>query len=147
MSNKNLSIFRPGFGLTSFNNFFEPWDEWFQNDQSSKAMTLPKVNISENKSGYNLEVAAPGLHKKDFQIEVNGNVLTISGKKEENKEEKEEKFTRKEYNYSSFSRSFTLPEEVQSDKIEATYDGGILKLSMPKSDTDSKSKQKTIAVK
>lgn len=134
-------------GLTSvFNDFFEPWNEWFHDGFSGKAMTLPRVNISEDKTGYNLSVAAPGLLKKDFKIDVNGNMLTISAQKEESKEDKEQTYTRKEYNYSSFSRSFTLPEEVQMDKISATYDGGILKLNLPKTEKAVGSVSKTITV-
>ena len=108
----------------------------------------PAVNITEGKSGYNLELAAPGLQKKDFKIDVNGNLLTISAEKEEKKEEKkDEKYTRKEYNYSSFSRSFTLPEEVQQDKIEASYDGGILKLALPKNEKATEKNHKAITIK
>jgi len=147
MSNKSLTSWRPTLGLGALDNFFEPWNDWFKNDIWTKQMTLPKVNIIENKNNFNLEVAAPGLHKKDFKIDINGNLLTISGQKEENKEEKEDKFTRQEYNYSSFSRSFTIPDDVQIDKIDATYDGGILKLTLPKTEKAAKSTQKTISVK
>lgn len=148
MSVKTLSTRKPFLGLTStFNDFFEPWSEWFQDGNFGKQLSLPKVNITENNSSYNLELAAPGLHKADFKIDVNGNVLTVSAQKEENKEEKEKQYTRHEYNYSSFSRSFTLPEEVEQDKIEATYDGGILKLALPKNEKAAKANHKAIAVK
>jgi HSP20 family protein len=93
-----------------------------------------------------LSVVAPGLHKKDFKIDVEGNMLTISGEKEEDKNEREETFTRREYNYSSFSRSFTLPAEVEQDKINATYDGGVLKLTIPKTEKAIKSAHKLISV-
>src|SRR6185503_15449459 len=99
-----------------------------------KALTLPSVNITEDKNSYCLNVAAPGLHKKDFKIDINGNLLTISAQKEDNKEDTDGQYTRQEYNYSSFSRSFTLPVEVEQDKIEATYDGGVLKLTLPKNE-------------
>lgn len=148
MSLRTLSTRRPLLGLTStFNDFFEPWSDWFQDGVLSKQLSLPKVNITEDKNSYNLDVAAPGLHKKDFKIDVNGNVLTVSAQKEENKEEKEEQYTRQEYNYSSFSRSFTLPEEVELSKIEATYDGGILKLVLPKDGKAAKANHKSIAIK
>jgi HSP20 family protein len=71
-----------------------------------------------------VSLAAPGMKKEDFKIDVDGNMLTISSEKEETKEEKEKKFTRKEYNYSSFSRSFTLPDEVNKEKIDAKYEDG-----------------------
>jgi len=148
MSIRTLSTRKPVFGLTpAFGDFFSPLNEWFNDDAFSKSLTMPNVNISEDKSSYNLEVAAPGLHKKDFKIDVNGNVLTISGEKEENKEEKKETYSRKEYNYSSFSRSFTLPEEVEHDKIEATYDGGILKLSLPKNEKAVQKNHKVVTIK
>jgi hypothetical protein len=94
-----------------------------------------------------LKLAAPGLHKKDFKIEVNGNVLTVSGQKEENKEDEKGQVTRQEYNYSSFSRSFILPGEVEQDKISASYDGGILKLVLPKNENAAKKAKKAIAIK
>ena len=131
---------------TVFNDFFEPWNEWFTDGLAGKAMTLPKVNITENDKNFNVELAAPGLHKNDFKIDVDGNLLTISAKKEDNKEEKNEKYTRQEYNYSSFSRSFTLPDGVLQDKIEATYDGGILKLALPKNEKATQKNHKAITI-
>jgi len=74
------------------------------------------------------------MKKEDFDIRVDGNMLTISCEKEEEKEEKEKEFNRKEYNYSSFSRSFTLPDEVMKEKIDALYENGELKLKMPKTE-------------
>ncbi len=148
MSINTLSTRKPFSGLTStFNDFFEPWSEWFQDGVMGKQLSLPKCNITEDKSSYGLELAAPGLHKGDFKISVDGNILTVSSQKEENKEEKKDQYTRREYNYSSFSRSFTLPEEVEQDKIEATYDGGILKLTLPKNTQAGKADRKTISVK
>jgi HSP20 family protein len=148
MSVTSLSTRFPGLGLSSaFSDIFEPWNEWFQNGKTGSSLTLPSVNVSENKDNFNLELAAPGLEKGDFQIDVNGNILTISAKKEDKKEEKNEKYTRKEYNYSSFSRSFTLPEEVQQDKIDASYQNGVLKLQLPKDGKLSKKNHKTIAIK
>ena len=148
MSNTSLlSTTRlPRLGL-ALNDFFEPWNEWFQDGFMGKELTLPRVNITEDKSRYNMELAAPGLLKKDFKIDVNGNLLTISAQKEENKEEKDESYTRKEYNYSSFSRTFTLPEEAQQDKIEATYDNGVLKLSIPKNEKAALKNHKAIPIK
>jgi len=109
-----------------------------------KSMTLPKVNISETKENFKMDVAAPGLHKKDLKIDVTNNVLTISAEKEENKEENH---TWREYNYSSFTRSFTLPDDVVADKIEATYDGGILRLILPRQEKEPKPNSKPIAIK
>jgi HSP20 family protein len=72
------------------------------------------------------------LKKDDFKIDVDGDVLTISSEKEESKEEKEKKYTRKEYNYSIFNRSFTLPEGTDKEKVEAKYDDGVLKITVPR---------------
>ena len=116
-----------------FDDFFKPWNEWFDNGGlRGRTMNVPAVNITEHKNEYQVSLAAPGLKKDDFKIDVNGNMLTISSEKEENKEEKDKRFTRKEYSYSSFSRSFTLPEEINKEKIEAKYEDGVLKISMPR---------------
>ena len=118
---------------TVFDDFFRPWNEWFGNEPMfNKMLTVPAVNITESPNLYTVAVAAPGMKKNDFKIDLDGNVLTISAKTEETKEEKEEeRCTRKEYNYSSFSRSFTLPDEVNKEKIEAVYENGVLKLNLP----------------
>lgn len=134
---------------TVFDDFFKPWNEWFGNGGRWPAqLNLPAVNITENDNEYSITVAAPGLKKDDFNIDVEGNMLSISSEKEESKEEKEAKYTRKEYSYSSFSRSFTLPEEVNKEKIEAKYEDGVLKLALPKREEAKKlAASKHIAVK
>lgn len=117
-----------------FEDFFKPWNEWFDNNNSfgGKLIRIPAVNVTDNKDNYLVSLAVPGLKKSDFKINVEGNMLTISCEKEESKGEKEIKYTRKEYNYSFFSRSFTIPDEVLADKIEAVYEDGLLKLVLPK---------------
>ena len=131
-----------------FDDFFKPWNEWFDNGGLlSKTMNVPAVNITEQKNDYLVSLAAPGLKKEDFKIDVDGNMLTISSEKEETREEKDKKFTRKEYNYSSFSRSFTLPEEINKEKIEAKYEDGVLKISLPRREEAKKPAAKNIAVK
>lgn len=130
-----------------FNDFFKPWNEWFDGGLLGREMNIPAVNITEHDDEYKISLAAPGLKKDDFKIDVDGNMLTISSEKEENKEEKDKKFTRKEYNYSSFSRSFTLPEEINREKIEAKYEDGVLKISLPRKEETKKPTAKHIAVK
>jgi len=131
-----------------FNDFFKPWNEFFEGGLLGRTMEIPAVNITELKDEYMVSLAAPGLKKDDFKIDVEGNMLTISCEKEERKEEKEAKFTRKEYNYTSFERSFTLPDEVNKEKIEARYEDGILKLALPKKEEVKKlAVNKHIAVK
>ena len=134
-------------------SFFEdflnkPLLDLFDGGVLPKTMNVPAVNITERKDDYLVSMAVPGLKKEDFKIDVEGNMLTISSEKEENKEEKEEKFTRQEYSYSSFERSFTLPDEVDKDKIDAHYQDGVLKLILPKKEEAKKMKiSKQIAVK
>lgn len=131
-----------------FDDFFKPWNEWFDNGGfMGRTMNIPAVNITEQKDSYQVSLAAPGLKKEDFKIDVDGNMLTISSEKEENKEEKDKKFTRKEYSYSSFSRSFTLPEEINKEKIEASYEDGLLKIALPRKEEAKKPAAKQIAVK
>lgn len=146
MSVKTLSTWRPRLSLP-LTDFFEPWSEWFGDGALSRALTVPTVNVTEEKDKYNLSLAAPGLAKKDFKVDVNGNILTISAQKEESKEEKDKTYSRREYNYSSFSRSFTLPDEVEADKIDASYEEGILKLMLPKNVNAGKKNQKAITIK
>ncbi len=124
-----------------FDDFFKPWKEWmtdFNGGRSFAALTVPAVNVSEEKDAYVLSLAAPGMKKDDFKIDVDNNVLTISAETEEKKEEKNEKYSRQEYNYSSFSRSFTLPDSIVKDKIEAHYTDGVLKLQLPKKEEAKK---------
>jgi HSP20 family protein len=148
MSTKAVS--KVGMLPTVFDDFFKPWNEWFDNGGSlmGRMMTVPAVNIVEDKNDYKVSLAVPGMKKDDFNIDVEGNMLTISSEKEESKEEKDEKYNRKEYSYSSFSRSFTLPEEVNKEKIEAKYEDGLLKLMLPKKEEVKKlAASKHIAVK
>ena len=130
-------------------DFFSPWNEVFRNPEGWVRMTTyPAVNISENKDHYTLSLAVPGLKKEDFRINVEGNVLTIGSEKEESKEEKEEQYTRHEYSYSSFCRSFTLPDEVNMNKIDAVYLDGVLKVTLPKKEEAKRSgASKRIAIK
>ena len=142
MSNKQLTkpAERSAF---LFDDFFRPWGEWF-----GKELTVPAANITENGDVFKVSLAVPGLKKNDFNINVEGNMLTISSEKEESKDEKEGDYTRKEYSYSSFSRSFTLPEEVNQDKIEASYEDGVLKVTLPKKEEAKKAAlSKQIAVR
>ena len=96
-------------------------------------MSVPAVNVLEDPDNFKIEVAAPGLDKKDFKIDLDNNVLTISSEKEyKHEDEKEGKFMRREFAYASFKRSFTLPESVDADKIKANYKEGLLYINIPK---------------
>ena len=131
-----------------FDDFFKPWNDIFDAGLTGRIMNVPAVNITEQKDDYMVSLAAPGLKKEDFKIDVDGNMLTISSEKEEKKEEKEARYTRKEYSYSSFERCFTLPDGVNKEKIEAHYENGLLKLVLPKKEEAKKlAISKHIAVK
>jgi HSP20 family protein len=130
-----------------FDDFFKPWNALFDNDNwNLRPMNVPAVNITEHPNEYLLSLATPGMKKEDFKIDVDGNMLTISSEKEENKEDKNKKFTRKEYSYSSFSRSFSLPEEIKQENIHAKYEDGVLKISLPRKEEAKKLAAKKIAV-
>ena len=99
---------------------------------SRLGLNIPTANVSETPKEYLLELAAPGLQRKDFNIEVENNCLIISSEKEEEKKEEEEGYSRKEYSFNSFSRAFSLPENIREENIEAKYVDGVLRISIPK---------------
>ncbi|TRO65334.1 Hsp20/alpha crystallin family protein [Christiangramia sabulilitoris] len=101
---------------------------------NSIGTSIPAVNIMESEDSFNVEVAAPGMSKEDFNIELDNDVLTISSeeKKEEESTDKNGRFTRKEFSYRSFKRAFSLPDSVDSSKISASYENGVLEIALPK---------------
>ncbi len=121
--------------LNLFDDFFsrDLWS-WGLNNNSSTNTTIPLVNIRETNENFEVEMAAPGMSKNDFKVELDGNLLTITSEKKNEKEEKEsERYTRREFSYQSFQRSFQLPKDVvDADKIEAKYENGVLRLAIPK---------------
>ncbi len=145
MSTKILT--RPGNFTSLVNDLFNPWNEWFDDRKFSNTLTVPKVNITEDKDKYNVSIAAPGLNKDDFYVNVANDVLTISAQRETNKETKEEKWHKEEYNFSSFSRSFSIPADVLQEKIDAAYDSGILSIMLPKKVVAEQKPDKSIPVK
>ena len=111
------------FGRDMFPGFFSDMENM---------MSTPAVNIIEGKDDYRIEVAAPGLDKKDFKIDLENNVLTIRSEKEEKQEENDDKWMRREFRYSNFTRSFSLPDSVDGEKINAKHKDGILTVILPK---------------
>jgi HSP20 family protein len=101
---------------------------------TQRSSNMPAVNIKENEHEFQIDVAAPGMKKEDFKLNLDNNVLTISSEKELKNEEKDEQgnYTRREFSYQSFTRSFSLPEMVNADQIKANYNDGILRISLPK---------------
>jgi len=109
--------------------------------------TQPAVNVKENTDGFHLALAAPGYNKEEIEVKIDDNVLTISSeKKEETIAAEGEKFTRKEFKYAAFKRTFTLPETVDAAKIEANYDNGILNVSIPKKEEAKPLPARTIEI-
>ena len=110
---------------------------------------MPAVNIEEKAQAFEVTLAAPGLQRNDFVIELDNGMLTVSSKKkEEHKEQdKKGKYTRREFRYHAFSRSFTLPKAVDADKIQASYTDGILTIHLPKKELEKKQPVKQITIK
>lgn len=110
-----------------FDNFF---NDSFLSDRL--VTRVPAVNITESSDAYNIELAAPGLKKSDFKINVDKNLLTISVEKKEESTEEDKVFSKKEFSYTSFSRSFSLPDTVDYNSIDANYEDGVLELKIGK---------------
>jgi len=118
-----------------FDDFFNrEFFDWNSSNFSNTSTTIPAVNIKETTEHYEVEVAAPGMSKKDFKLELDGNVLTISSERQNQREENEnERYTLREFSYQSFHRTFTLQKDVLDvEKIGAKYENGLLHLVIPK---------------
>ena len=117
--------------LPGFNDVFESiFNDTFFNDRLINR--VPAVNISESSESYHIELAAPGLNKQDFKINVDGNVLNISVEQVTENNGGNRKYNKREYSYSSFVRSFTMPELADQNRIEAAYENGVLKVEIAK---------------
>jgi HSP20 family protein len=124
-------------------------NNFFDNDLGDffgKRFSDPSANIIENTDSFLLEIAAPGMIKDDFKINLENNVLTISAELEDQKREDGKNYTRKKFYYGSFSRAFTLPRTIDLDNIKADYDNGILKVSLPKKDEAKVEMKKQIPI-
>jgi len=120
--------------LTTFDKFV---DEFFNRSigqfvGSDSLMSQPSVNVRETDNEFTVELAAPGLQKSDFNINIEDDSLIISAEQKQEHEEKEEKFTRREFNYTAFRRQFRLPETIDAEGIEAAYENGVLNITLPK---------------
>jgi HSP20 family protein len=117
-----------------FNDFLNrDWYDWTNQNYSQTNTTIPSVNIKETEDEFEVEMAAPGMKKEDFRIELNNSVLAISSEKQSGDEIKDGKnVTRREFSYQSFSRSFALPAIVETDRITAKYENGIVRVNIPK---------------
>ncbi len=127
----NLIRYNTDYVPTTFSSLV---DRFFNDSltRSGGSSFVPKVDIIENENSYELHVAAPGLNKEDFNIEVKDNYLTVSGERKFTNEKKDKNFHAIETQYGSFSRSFVLPENIDGAKINARYTNGILEVLVPK---------------
>jgi len=123
--------------IPTFNSLLE--DFWSTDNGFKKAFTngetLPAVNIKENEKNFEIEVAAPGFQKQDLRVDIdNSGLLTISAETRKESADEKANYTRREFSYSSFSRSFNLPENIKQDEIKAKYEDGVLHLTLGKSE-------------
>jgi len=146
-------IKRNGNGYNSIPDLFDDvftrnLFDWGTSNFSDAGTTLPAVNIKETTENFEVEMAAPGMHKNDFHIELEGNTLSISCEIDESNEQKEvEKISRREFRYRSFQRTFTLPRDVVDlEHINARYENGILRLLIPKREEAKQKPPKMITV-
>lgn len=132
-----------GLTRTGRRSTFPSWSSWIDdvlnNDHESvfntnfnEGITLPKVNIKETENDYFLNMAVPGMKKSDFHINIENEMLSVSTEVKEEEEVEGETYTRREYGYASFKRTFSLPESVDEAKIKANYVDGILNIQLPK---------------
>ncbi|HTB07709.1 MAG TPA: Hsp20/alpha crystallin family protein [Bacteroidia bacterium] len=125
---------------------FSVFDDFLANDLGGSASFVPAVNISEKPENFLVEVSAPGFKKEDFKIEAEDGTLSISAEHKEEKSDEGKQFTRREFRYGSFSRSFTLPENIKVEGIQARYNDGILNVELPKKELEQKPAVKEIKV-
>ncbi|MBW8201994.1 Hsp20/alpha crystallin family protein [Flagellimonas abyssi] len=136
---------------------FPTWSNWIDNffnadlpsvftSNFNTGITLPQVNIKETADAYWVEMAVPGMKKSDFHIDLDNHLLSISTEVKQEEENKEENYTRREFGYSSFRRTFTLPESVDDSKINASYNDGILSIHLPKKEEARQKPARTIKI-
>ncbi|UOE50943.1 Hsp20/alpha crystallin family protein [Mucilaginibacter sp. SMC90] len=131
--------------LPGFNDVFDSiFNDTFFNDRM--VARVPAVNISESENNYHVELAAPGLKKEDFKISLDRNVLHVSVEQQTENTKEEKNYSKREYAYNSFVRSFTLPESANAESIEATYTDGVLKIDIAKRE-EAKMVRRQIEVK
>ena len=143
----------PSMGSKSVNSFFDDFItkdlfDWTDKNFASLGSNLPSVNLKETDTNIEIELAAPGMKKEDFKVEIENDMLIISSEKEEEKEEvgKKDNYIRKEFNYQSFCRTFSLPETANENKIEANYKDGILHVVIEKKEGNPKRALKNIPI-
>lgn len=132
--NQLPTFFNPVYGRPVINRYY------------NTTPSVPAVNVKETETAFVLELAAPGLKKEDFKINLEKNTLTIGYQSEQGNEDATGKFTRQEFSFNSFERSFRLPKNVNTDEIKAAYTDGILTVELPKVEQKEEKAVKEIAV-
>ncbi|MCJ8155737.1 Hsp20/alpha crystallin family protein [Chryseobacterium sp. SSA4.19] len=145
---RNNGSMLPASPRALFDDFFSrELFNWGNTNFSSTLTTVPSVNIRESDENFEVEVAAPGMEKKDFTITLEGNLLTISSSRKNETEENKDQYTRREFSYQSFRRSFELAKDVVDEEhIQAKYDNGVLKLTIPKTEKAKKQAPRLIEI-
>ena len=127
--------------------FGKDWLDSTMANWRTSGSTLPAVNVQETNDEYMIDVAAPGMKRNDFKIELDNDVLTISSQREDSHEEKDGNYSRREFSYQSFQRSFSLPQnKMKGDEIKAKYIDGILHITIPKAEEAKRKPAKQIAI-
>lgn len=140
----SLDSLFPHSSRMDFPTFFNDVFDNFLKEE--KVSWMPAVNIMERENDYKIDLAVPGLDKKDFNIEVENNMLVVSGERKEEKVEEKDKVTKREFHYGSFKRSFTLPETADEEKINASYNNGVLTVSIAKKEEAKQKAKRQISV-
>ncbi|MFK7782691.1 Hsp20/alpha crystallin family protein [Psychroserpens sp.] len=144
--NKRNRIF-PTWNNESLKSFLNN-EDFFNTDFFEEDSLMPAMNVKEHNTDFEVEFAAPGFSKKDFEVTIDNNILNVCGKKQHEKEEQKDDYTRKEFSYNSFKRSLRLPNSINTDQdVKATYENGILKLNLLKNEEDNSAPKKVIEVK
>ncbi|EMR04746.1 Spore protein SP21 [Cesiribacter andamanensis AMV16] len=143
LSKTNGTLFPSFFDLT------REWMDWNNSNYAASGSSIPAVNIRETQENFEVEMAAPGMAKKDFRIELDNGLLTISAERNQEQEQQNEgRYTKREFSYFSFSRSFTLPKNVvDEEKIAARYEDGVLRLLIPKREEAKPRPPKQISIR
>jgi HSP20 family protein len=138
----------PTITRRNFRPFYMPnvFDDNFFPVSSNRSSSLPAVNIREDEKNYMLDLAIPGMDKKDLKIDMNEDVLTISSEMKNESEQENDGYKRREFSYSSFCRSFYVPENVNKDKVEANYKDGVLSISLPKEEVEKNKLSRKIRI-
>ena len=143
-------------GLTLRRGLFPSVEGWFDDlfgdgdtlfTEWNRVLTTPAVNVVEKDNVYDIEMAVPGMQKKDFSISIENGMLVVKAEQKDEKKEVKENYRRQEFNFHSFKRSFWLPEDVMADKIDAEYENGVLHIVLPKAQAKPEFKRKLIEIK